>query len=250
MYVHDPIYDIDELARQNLHIHTNFSACAKEEMTLSAILREAEKADLEIIAITDHFTNETTDKQCVERYEQLRMQYREEKSPVMVLFGSEFSLCGVGKTLENEKTRLRMDYRLYAPNHYHVNYWEHPEDKSPRGYALHGLEMISTLIKTNKEVDCIAHPFTGRYINAIEEKNAVAASLTDNELGDLLTLARDNGVAIELNCFSVNSDPVFTRRMWYMGKELGVCFNFGMDAHWLSVVDTKPLAELMKAIVS
>ncbi len=249
MYVHEPIYDIDELARQNLHIHTNFSKCAREEMTLSAILRAAEAADLEIIAITDHFNNDNTDKQCVERYEQLRMQYREEKTPVMVLFGSEFSLYGVGKSLEKEKTRLRMDYRLYAPNHYHLDYWEHPEDKSPRGYALHGYEMIKDLILNNKEVDCIAHPFTGRYIGSLEDQNSVSAALTDNELGELFTLGREHGVAFEFNYFSVYSNPEFAKRMWNIGKETGACFNFGMDCHWLSMVDTKPLAELMKKIV-
>ncbi len=46
MYCHEKTYDLDALARMNLHVHTAFSHCADRAMTLPAIVSEAEKAGL------------------------------------------------------------------------------------------------------------------------------------------------------------------------------------------------------------
>ncbi len=247
MYIHDVTYDIDELARQNLHVHTSFSKCAKPEMTVENIVRAAEVSHLDVIALVDHYNTDNSDKQCVERYEILRQQYRELNTPVMVLFGNELSEYAIGKSLESEKTRSRLEYRLYSCNHYHLDYWEHPEDKSPRGYAEHAYKVVSTLIRSGK-ADCIAHPLIGGYIRGLNNPNSVAAALTDNELGDLLTLGKEYLTAFEFNYGAVLGNPDFALRMWNMGKEIGTCFNFGMDAHKIVEVDTFPLAEKMKEL--
>ena len=62
MYFHEPTYDLDILCRQNLHIHSSFSGCAKPEMTLHDIVRTAELNGLEMIAITDHVQAATEDE--------------------------------------------------------------------------------------------------------------------------------------------------------------------------------------------
>ena len=54
MFIHDKTYDIDELAKYNTHIHTHFSRCAKPEMIVADIVKAADAAGLEIIALTDH----------------------------------------------------------------------------------------------------------------------------------------------------------------------------------------------------
>ena len=54
MYIHAPCFDLDELARDNLHIHTAFSRCAKPEMTVENIFAEAARIGYRTIALTDH----------------------------------------------------------------------------------------------------------------------------------------------------------------------------------------------------
>ena len=41
MFFTQGIYDLDELSRYNLHMHTYFSNCAKPEMTVPSILKTA-----------------------------------------------------------------------------------------------------------------------------------------------------------------------------------------------------------------
>ena len=50
MYIHAPCFDLDELARDNLHIHTSFSRCAKPEMTVENIFAEAARIGYRTIA--------------------------------------------------------------------------------------------------------------------------------------------------------------------------------------------------------
>ena len=49
-----PVYDLDELARYNLHIHTAFSRCARADMLIDAIAAQAVADGIEMIALTDH----------------------------------------------------------------------------------------------------------------------------------------------------------------------------------------------------
>ena len=46
MFLHEATYDLDELARFNLHCHTHYSNCAKREMTVENIIKEAERCGL------------------------------------------------------------------------------------------------------------------------------------------------------------------------------------------------------------
>ncbi|NLB35970.1 MAG: PHP domain-containing protein [Clostridiales bacterium] len=249
MYFHENTYDIDILTRQNLHIHTNYSNCAKDEMVVKDIIDAAEKAGLDTIALVDHFNDDNSNEQCIERNGILRRQAQQTGTKLRILFGNELSCYGVGKTLENEQVRKILDYKLYACNHYHVGFWEHPEDPSPRGYAVHAYGVISSLLKSGK-ADCIAHPIVGGHVSAMgEDKCALTRAMTDNELGDLLTLAREHETAFEINISAIRSDPVFAKRMWSIGKEAGTVFNFGTDAHRLQFIDTKELAQVAKEIL-
>ena len=92
MYFHEPTYDLDILCRQNLHIHSTFSGCAKREMLLHDIVRTAELNGLETIAITDHVSPFEEDE---EKFRQSLISLRETaktiESPVKLLIGAELS---------------------------------------------------------------------------------------------------------------------------------------------------------------
>ena len=179
----------------------------------------------------------------------LRKETAQIQTNVKILLGMEFSCYGIGKTLENDELRNAVDYRLFACNHYHVSNWEHPEDRSPRGYAEHAVAMIRSLLESGK-ADCIAHPFTAGYIFKDERREQVTAAITDNELGELFELAVRQQTAFEINPGAFLSDPVFSRRMWNLGRETGLQFNVGTDAHRLCNIQTAPLLEGAKAILA
>ncbi len=249
MYFHEATYDLDILCRQNLHIHSAFSGCAKPEMTLHDIVHTAEKCGLEMIAITDHVQADTEDefRVCLSM---LKEQAKTIESPVHVLIGAELSAYGVNN-FNFPENNIALDYRLWAQNHYHVSSWIQPEDTSPTGYKNHIIETLTNLIKSDR-ADCIAHPFHDRYLtnskrlNVGFEAGSVPACFSDNEIGDLLTLGREHETAFELNLNAMAGYPDFCRRMYNIGKEIGVYFNVGTDAHKLESIDTKQFIERTK----
>ena len=74
-------------------------------------------------------------------------------------------------------------------------------------------------------------------------------AITDRELGEIMALADAHGVAWELNTGALLGDPAFGRRYFRMGKEVGVRFYLGTDAHRLHQIDTQPLLESLQAIL-
>ncbi len=249
MYFHEPTYDLDILCRQNLHIHTQFSGCAKPEMKLHDIVHTAEECSLEMIAVTDHVQAETEEKFRVS-LAALREQAKAIKSPVKLLIGAELSAYGVNN-FNYPNDDIELDYRLWAQNHYHVSSWIQPEDRSPVGYKNHITETLTNLIKSGR-ADCIAHPFHDTYLtnskrlNVGFERGSVPASFSDNEIGELLELGKKYETAFELNLNAMVDYPEFCRRMYNLGREIGTQFNIGTDAHSLDRIDTRQFIERTK----
>lgn len=107
------------------------------------------------------------------------------------------------------------------------------------------------LIRSGK-CDCIAHPFVDSYVRDESIKNddhPMTAAWTDNEIGDILTLAKQYDVAWELPPKIVLGDPVFGRRLFNIGKEVGSVFTMGTDAHWLVNIDTSVFKDDYKRVL-
>ncbi len=251
MYFHEATYDLDILARQNLHIHSCFSKCANREMDFDAIVKSAENAGLEAIAITDHVMIEDDD--FLRNIADLKAKAEKAQTDVKIMIGAELSAYGINKfTFQNEMPQL--DYRLWAHNHYHVDGWEQPEDKSPVGYKNHIIAVLNSLIESDR-ADCIAHPFHDEYLiyylmGAVSfEVGSVPNSFTENEIGDLFKKAQMHETAFELNFNIIPHFPEFYRMMYNIGRETGVMFNVGTDAHKLVNISTRSsLAEIKKIL--
>lgn len=241
-------YDLSYLARCNYHIHTSFSECASSEMTLESIVSRAESLQLETIAIVDHHHCWT--KGMEENLCNLKNKLSSIKTDIKVLIGAELSAYGIGKYSDSIELNKMADYRLYACNHYHLNFWEHPSNQTYRGYAEHSLAVMSELIKSGR-ADCIAHPFMGYYLkDRLSDPTLITGAITDNELKDILQLGRDNNVAWEINDKALLYDPNFAKRYWSIGKEVGVTFNFGTDAHWLINIDTHQSMDELESLIN
>ena len=244
MFLHEKTYDIDELARHNLHIHTRFSGCAKPEMKARDIVLTAEKAGLEMIAMTDHNYIDRQNAVAQQRYDILR-EIADMDTKVKVYVGAELSAYGIGKFADDIACDKSLDYRLYTTNHFHLKYWEHPENKTPRGYVEHMLAIIDGVIESGR-VDCFAHPFMSGYIHAFDDFKDVTRAYTDNDLGDIMAKANSREIACLINLPAVRKDQDFHRRYFNIGREVGVTFNMGTDAHLLCNVDPKQFAEELK----
>lgn len=247
MFFHEKTYDIDELVKHNLHLHTRFSGCAKPEMIAADIVKKAEECGLEMIALTDHNYPQKKNAVAQQRYEILRELEGIETS-VKVLVGAELSAYGVGKFADDISCDNSLDYRLYTTNHYHQGYWEHPEIITPRAYAEHMLAIMDSVIESGR-ADCFAHPFMAGYIHAFEDSHDVTRAFTDNEIGDIMEKANNHEIAWELNVPAVLGDPEFFHRYFQIGKEVGVVFNIGTDGHRLDRVDSKQFAGQFKEIL-
>lgn len=253
MYFHEAAYDLDTLAKQNLHIHALFSGCAKREMVLEDIVKTAENAGLEAIAITDHIYREDQYEGFRQNIKDLREQLSRIDTDIKVYIGAELSAYGV-ESYSFKGEEIELDYRLWAHNHYHVTGWEQPEDRSPEGYKKHMIATIANIIKADK-ADCIAHPFHDAYLTNSSRglvdfcRGSVPDCFTENEIGDLLTLAKQHETAFELNLNVVPAFPGIYRRMYNIGKEIGTQFNIGTDAHKLENIDTRKFLDEAKKVL-
>ncbi len=249
MFIFEKTYDIDELVRYNLHTHTNNSLCAKPEMVLSNMIKEAEKCGLKVLAVTDH-CDPGSDIDVFSNTAELRRSLSEIKNDVKVLIGSELSAYGVGKFADDDRLNACLDYRNYSHVHYHLQTWEQPQDRSPYGYSRHMLAVLESLFKAHR-ADCVAHPFAPMKLKFFndDEKKQVLDSFSDNDLGDIMTMGEENECAFELHKATILIYPDFFRRLFNIGKEVGVHFNFGTDAHRLEQLSTEGMAEIIKNII-
>ncbi len=253
MYFHEPVYNLDILCRQNLHIHTNLSGCAKPEMKLADIVRTAELNSLEMIAVTDHVSPFKEDEEKFRNaLPALRETAKAIDSTVKLLIGAELSAYGTNN-FSYADNDIELDYRLWAQNHYHAGGWIHPEGRSPEDYKEHIKETLTNLISSGR-ADCIAHPFHDSYLTncgrfVTFEKRSVPDCFTDYEIGEMLELGKKHETAFEINLNAMVDYPEFCRRMYNIGREIGAQFNVGTDAHTLDKIDTMQFIERTKKIL-
>lgn len=242
MYIHEPIYDLDELFLENCHMHTKkYSRCAKPDAIIEDMVREAKRVGLKRIAFTDHVeADKPLDVQPMDEDE--RVVVAAMHPDIEVIFGSELSAYAVDKyTMMN--CDYEPQYRLYSTNHYHLKWWEHPSEQTPRGYKEHNKKILENIISTGR-CDCIAHPFIEGYIHKrfdwepSGEAHLVQNEWSENELGELLLLSNKNKTAWELHPSLVIGSPKFARKFFNLAKETGAVFNMGTDAHTLKIIDT------------
>lgn len=248
MFRTEKTYDIDELVRCNMHTHSTFSLCSKPEMTLTNMIAAAEKFGLDTLAITDH-SDPGSDIDIIADSLILRKRLSRIETNVRVLIGSELSAYGIGRYAETRERDRMLDFASYSHVHYHLETWEQPEDRSPRGYAVHMLAVLSALFETDR-ADCVAHPFSPnkmKFFNE-EEKRLTLVSITDNELGDILAKGEQAGCAWEIHTPTFLKYREFSKRFWDIGKEAGVHFSVGTDAHNLAALNTFAYADDIRLV--
>ena len=219
-------------------------------MTLEAMIRAAEDCGLRTLAVTDH-SDPGDDIDTYENFLLLKHRLSQIDTPVRVLLGAELSAYGVGKYAEPFEVDRTLDFASYSHIHYHLDTWDHPEDRSPRGYALHNLAVLRALFESGR-ADHIAHPFSPCKMPFFDEaqKAQTLSALTDNELSDILEAGERAGVSWEIHTPTFFRFPAFSRRFFFLGREVGAHFAVGTDAHTLAAIPTDGIAERIRAVLS
>lgn len=249
MFFTQKTYDLDFLAKSNLHIHTSFSNCAKQEMTIENIIRMAEYSGLEMIALCDHIYRPEELPEFINNCNILKEKRDKYNSEVKILIGGEFSCYGVDEyTLKG--IEFQTEYRLYSQNHYHVTGWQQADEMTPEAYKELTKLMLQPLFEA-RAADTIAHPLSGAYLRKITgwDTDTLGKCWTDNEIGDIMTKAYENECAWELNTSSILSDPSLGKRMYHIGKEIGIVFTLGTDAHRLTDVNPQNIINKIKSVI-
>ena len=237
MFILERTYDLKELVRHNVHTHSVFSKCAKPEMIPEDMVREAQRIGLKTLVITDH-SDPGDDIDTFAVFKELKQRMEAVSSSVRVLIGAELSAYGIGKFAEPEAVDKALDFASYSHIHYHLDTWDQPENKSPRGYAMHNLAVLNALFESGR-ADNIAHPFSPvkmHFFNE-EEKAETLRAVSDTELGDILEKGEKAQCSWEIHTPSFLRFPDFSRRFFNIGKEVGVHFCVGTDAHRLAALD-------------
>lgn len=248
MFLHEKTYNLDDLTEFNTHVHTTFSRCASREMNPLDIVKTAEKAGIKVLAMTDHNYPHKKGELVPQRL-QILDEIKNYETDMKILVGAELSSYDIGKFADEIETDMALDWRLYTTNHYHQDYWIHPEEKTARNYCEHMLAIMDKVIESGR-ADAFAHPFMAKYLgDYFDDFRIVTATFTDNEIGDIMTKANEKEITWELNVPAIFGDPVFHNRYFNIGKEVGVVFNIGTDAHKLKDIDVKQFIPELKKIL-
>lgn len=231
---------------QDLHVHTNLSACAESSSTIESYLQTEKDLGVNTIGIADHFWDENIPH----IYDDYRVPTLEkvlllrEKARVAAKFGISL-LVGV----ETEYDRVRRDIAILpetaeqldfvlAPNaHLHITMTDEERQNKAKqaSFMLTAWEDILRS-EASKYITAIPHPF------AVSEE--VMALITDKQYQDCFKAAAEKNIAIEINT-SVYRPKTISQilshealRMYSIAKQCGCKFTFGSDAHSATALDS------------
>lgn len=230
----------------DLHIHTFRSLCAKPDATVAAYFAIAREMGVTTLGFADHLWDEAVPGACDWYGKQNTVHQRAgiweeilsaDPTGLTVLSGAEGEYDntehsaaitpGTARRLDhlllpNSHTHIVMPKGLFEPRSAHAHYMLR---------ALYGL--LDSPVAREGLLFAIPHPFHAvccPYSNA-----ELYPLLSDNEFGDVFTLAAKRGVAMELNAsvFAKMADPSGhpSLRMHAIARECGCRFSFGSDAH-------------------
>lgn len=224
----------------SLHTHTDLSRCAKPDMTFDAAVALAVEHGYHTLGFTDHIhIAEVTDRPAhAQRLREYRSRRDEADWLVRVLVGGEFEVQGKGKMVECDEILEICEFVVVAPNHYHLK-WVDSVGTTCAEVAAHELDCFETALNW-PHTDIIAHPYVGKVQRPEHEPNAMWDATDKGRVRELLELARERDVAMEIQ-------PAF----WYhpsragrvaelidLWLDGGGLVSLGSDAHALATLQT------------
>ncbi|MFH1006278.1 MAG: hypothetical protein V1800_02085 [Candidatus Latescibacterota bacterium] len=226
----------------DLHIHTNYCPCAKEEMTIAAVVGKARDRGLKSIGLVPHsYPIAESGAEKLNTYEKVREEVAQiQDTDLSVFVGAEVEcLDDSGNLLFGKEISERVEYILAAPNHYPLSLVNDPPEEGRDLLDYHHRTM--TNLMENPLVSAIADPY-----HAFLELLPDLLDTAEKTFRAEAQKARETGTAIELNGsvflsgkYSADAVAAYERFVEILAEE-GAMFLLGSDSHCLEQVGRTP----------
>ena len=221
----------------DFHVHTHLSPCGKPEATAAAMLARAVEKGFAAVGFTDHITPLPVpgcsfyDSQRPVLLKALREEIARVAggATIEILVGVEADFTMAGPACMNGEILGEADHVVCAASHFHLPAAPQPSGEGPRAVAEMMLRVAREALSL-PGASIWAHAFScSRY----RPLNAIMETVGDDELADLVDLAAERDVAIEINGASVQHEDYrqSTRRFMKLARERGARFTLTADAH-------------------
>ena len=219
------------IPRFNMHVHTWRSACAKPEMVLEDIDREAVSAGLRYVGLSDHIDRfEDNERPALNRTDLLEGEW-----DVEFLVGCEATVLSPDHMAVTDDVARGLDYVMVSANHYHLSSVENPRQRNGPAYAAHYLKMLEGILNWGL-ADIVAHPFLHSKIGKIMDPLDVLEYYDWDGMEGLITKAGENGLSFEIKPGYGEAAPEFFSELVLVCRRHGVRFSLGADSHRLAEV--------------
>ncbi len=218
------------------HVHSHFSPCARAEATAEAMIHRAWEKGLAAIGFADHFTPAPIpglpfyDHLRLHILDDLRAEISQLALPpgITVLVGMEADYTVAGEACLTPQAIAKADHVVCAASHHHLPTTPQPTDNRPRTKAELMLHMARGMLRV-PGVSIWAHPFACSTMQPLGE---IAATMREEELAELIALANEREIAIEINGGAAQGDYLQAMsRFFGLAREMGARFTITADAH-------------------
>lgn len=235
----------DIICRSDLHIHTNLSLCAPRTTFVESYLPYFEKEGVKTAGISNHIHApnklNTVYPQNINHTLSVKNELEQikDKTDVKFLVGCEIEYFYGQEPGLNREDCNKFDYVMIAASHI-FNFpdeYAHMDLSTPKKVKDLIYEQFrrACMLEIDKPA-AICHPL---YPIACPFEQEVVDSMTDSELGDCFTLAREKNKSVEVHaCLYrkktyLDADGISPSyvRLLTIAKECGCKFFFGSDAH-------------------
>lgn len=213
------------MIKVNFHIHTSYSYCARKEMTIENIVKVLLEEGYEMAGLTDHVYG----PEFLGHVAHLKNKVSSIKKP-RIFVGCELDSPEPGVFTVSPDLFSQADYVMVATTHYHL---KQAQFSDPAFLARHQEAVLEKVIST-QNVDVIAHPFSFRGIENVEQ---VLKELDKKLIEELIAYAKQKGIAFEVHpCVFEPTLVAFAEWFFSLVAKIGCKFSFGTDAHWLDAI--------------
>lgn len=231
----------DAVALQDFHVHTHLSPCAKDPAwTPAAIARRAEELGMKTVVLADHYYEQRpgfspppfydkVDEAC---YERTAREVAALETGVEILVSCEIDMVRPGLFTLSEAFARKLPVGLVSASHYHLEGIEQPGERSPRALARYLLDRMIAAIEW-PPTQILAHPLSALQ-GSLGDLGEVLDAIGDDDFAEVLALARERDVAIELRAKVFAEDAPHRDhhlRFYSLAKRQGCKVAAVSDAH-------------------
>lgn len=221
----------------DFHVHTHLSPCGKREATAEAMIRRAQGKGLAAIGFADHYTPRPVPgcafyaRQRIHILEDLHAEIARtgDTDGLEVLVGVEADYTLAGRDCIDAETLRQADHVICAASHFHLQTAPRPAEDTPRAKVELMLHMAKEALGT-PGVSIWAHPFDCKRMRPLVR---ILAWAREDELAELIALANERGIAIEINGGPARLEDYCqaTAPFYALAHEMGARFTITADAH-------------------